>query len=153
MELLELKKQKQIGIFKIEDSGGYVATTRNYMSDNISEIKETLIISYTITTPSTEVMHLKKASKKYGVQFPDAKFTVIYTGFTVTIFYEFDGYGIKAAPLIMPGQFGEYPIITNKEEITDFVLSLLICNQCSMDWENSIQNYLEKSGVNYENTN
>lgn len=101
----------------------------------------------------TEVIPLKKASKKYGVQFPDAKFTVIYSGFTATIFYEFDGYGIKAAPLIMPGQIGGYPNITNKEQVTDFVLSLLICNQCSMDWENSVQNYLEKSGVNYENTN
>ena len=79
MKLLELEKQKQMGIFKVKDSGGYVATTRDYMSGDMSEIKETLVISYTITAPSTKVLSLKKASRKYGIQFPDVKYTVIYS--------------------------------------------------------------------------
>lgn len=151
MKLLELEKQKQMGIFKVNDSGGYVATTRDYMSGDMSEIKETLVISYTITAPSTKVLSLKKASRKYGIPFPDVKYTVIYSGFKVTIFYELDGYGIKASPLIMPGQIGGYPNITDKDEVTHYVLTLLICNQCDMEWENSIQNYLKIMGISYEN--
>lgn len=150
MELLNLDKPKQIGIFKVKDSGGCIGTTRDYMSGDMSELKESLVISYTITAPSTEVWQLKKASRKYGVQFPDAKFTVNYLGFRTIIYYELDGYGIKASPLIMPGQIGGYPNMTNKEEVTQYVLTLLVCNQCSMDWGNSIHNYLGKMGINYE---
>lgn len=152
MELLDLDKPKQIGIFKVKDSGGCIGTTRDYMSSDMSELKESLVISYTITAPSTGVWQLKKASRKYGIQFPDAKFTVNYLGFRAIIYYELDGYGIKSSPLIMPGQIWGYPNITNKEEVMHYVLTLLVCNQCSMDWGNSVQDYLEKMNINYEDT-
>lgn len=103
--------------------------------------------AFIVTTQSQNIEELRRASEKYSVKLPDAKFIIIHTGDMFEYYYELEGYGITEYAFGLPDQQAQNE---DAVRIREIVLTTLANNVKNMPWGNILKEYLGEEGINYE---
>lgn len=110
--------------------------------------------AFVATTDSRNVQELRRASEKYGVKLPDAKYTIIYVDGMYHYYHELDGCGVMEYAFGIPESSinqitGQQAEDESGAVVREHALALLGDNLDNMCWGSILADYLEEEGIEY----
>lgn len=123
------------------------------MYNQLKLVKEGKV--FFVTVESKEIEELRKASEKYEIKIPDAKYMVTYCDGMFDIYYQLEDYGIVewafGGPESNVNQIKGLPMdYRDEENAKSNALTLLMGNLDNMYWGDILSQYLAEEGIEYE---
>ncbi|MCM1258605.1 MAG: hypothetical protein NC307_12215 [Roseburia sp.] len=110
--------------------------------------------AFVATTDSRNVQELRRASERYGVRLPDAKYIIIYVDGMYHYYHGLDGYGVAEYAFGVPESnmnqiTGQQAEDESGAAVREHALALLGNNLDNMHWGDILAGYLGEEGIEY----